>query len=199
MESTQRLIEMLPLAPRKPKSKAQKVVRKTFKGTTQLSKLLPTGSVLTFQILCPVLTHQGQCPTQASRSLTLFLVFLCAFSCFLLSFTDSCRDQFGKVRYGLATATGLWVMDGSVELAGAEAEKYRLRFLDFAHATMSMLVFGAVTMFDKNVVRCLFPVPSEEVKELLMRLPIMVGFICVAFFLVFPTRRHGIGSPLSKE
>lgn len=96
-ETRQTLIASLPEAPRKPKSKVARVMRKTFKGTAHLSNLLPTGSVMGFQIMCPVLTHQGQCPTITSRWLTCFLVFVCAVSCFLLSFTDSFRDQCGKV------------------------------------------------------------------------------------------------------
>ncbi|KAL1203186.1 Protein DMP7 [Cardamine amara subsp. amara] len=200
MEETKKaLISSLPQAPRKPKSKVEKVMRKTFKGTAHLSNLLPTGSVMGFQILCPVLTHQGQCPTITSRWLTCFLVFVCAVSCFLLSFTDSFRDPNGKVRYGLASWSGLCVMDGSITLTPEEKEKYKLRFLDFVHAIMSMLVFFAVSMFDQNVIRCLFPIPSEETKEILVTLPFIIGVVCGGFFLVFPTRRHGIGSPLTKE
>ncbi|ANM66465.1 transmembrane protein, putative (DUF679 domain membrane protein 7) [Arabidopsis thaliana] len=198
-ETKQSLIASLPSAPRKPKSKVERVVRKTFKGTAHLSNLLPTGSVMSFQIMCPVLTHQGQCPTITSRWLTCFLVSLCAISCFLFSFTDSIRDPNGKVRYGLATWSGLLVMDGSITLTEEEKEKYKLKILDFIHAIMSMLVFFAVSMFDQNVTRCLFPVPSEETKEILTSLPFVIGVICGAFFLAFPTRRHGIGSPLTKE
>ncbi|CAH8359984.1 unnamed protein product [Eruca vesicaria subsp. sativa] len=198
-ETQHLLISSLPEAPRKPKSKVQKVARKAFKGTAHLSNLLPTGSVMGFQIMCPVLTHQGQCPTIASRWLTCFLVFICAVSCFLLSFTDSFRDPRGKVRYGLATPSGLMVMDGTITLTEEEKEKYKLRFLDFMHAIMSMLVFFAISMFDQNVIRCLFPVPSEDTKELLTGLPFIIGVVCGGFFLVFPTRRHGIGSPLTKE
>ncbi|KAF3485759.1 hypothetical protein F2Q69_00057551 [Brassica cretica] len=198
-ETQHLLISSLPEAPRKPKSKIQKVTRKAFKGTAHLSNLLPTGSVMGFQIMCPVLTHQGQCPTIASRWLTCFLVFVCAVSCFLLSFTDSFRDPRGKVRYGLATPSGLMVMDGTITLTEEEKEKYKLRFIDLMHAMMSMLVFFAISMFDQNVIRCLFPVPSEDTKELLTGLPFIIGVVCGGFFLVFPTRRHGIGSPLTKE
>nr|pir hypothetical protein F20O9.170 - Arabidopsis thaliana [Arabidopsis thaliana] len=152
-ETKQSLIASLPSAPRKPKSKVERVVRKTFKGTAHLSNLLPTGSVMSFQIMCPVLTHQGQCPTITSRWLTCFLVSLCAISCFLFSFTDSIRDPNGKVRYGLATWSGLLVMDGSITLTEEEKEKYKLKILDFIHAIMSMLVFFAVSMFDQNPVK----------------------------------------------
>ncbi|CAA7050136.1 unnamed protein product [Microthlaspi erraticum] len=198
-ETKQTLIASLPEAPKKHRSKVQIVARKAFKGTAHLSNLLPTGSVMGFQIMCPVITHQGQCPTVTSRWLTCFLVMACASSCFLLSFTDSFKDPQGKVRYGLATPSGLYVLDGTITLTDEEKGKYKLRLLDFMHAVMSMLVFVAVSMLDQNVISCLFPVPSEETKELLTGLPFIIGVVCGGFFLVFPTRRHGIGSPLTKE
>ena len=116
---------------KQPKTKKQKVVRKTFKGTAVLSKLLPTGSAFTFQLLSPVLTNQGQCKTQVSQYLSLGLVAFCASLCFFLSFTDSFRDEKGKVRYGVATFKGLWVMDCHVKLSVEEADKYKLKFIDF--------------------------------------------------------------------
>ncbi|KAF5731374.1 hypothetical protein HS088_TW18G00051 [Tripterygium wilfordii] len=185
--------------PKKPKTPTQKAVRKTFKGTTQLSKLLPTGSVLTFQILSPVLTHQGHCPTTTSQSLTLALLALSGLACFLLCFTDSCRDENGKIRHGVATFKGLWVLDGSVKLSEEEAEKYKLRFIDFFHAVLSLLVFFAVALFDKNIVKCFCPTPSEETKELIVGLPFWIGVVCSILFVAFPTKRHGIGSPLSRK
>lgn len=107
--------------------------------------------------------------------------------------------EFMQVRYGLATPSGLYVLDGTITLTEEEKEKYKLKVLDFMHAVMSMLVFFAVSMFDQNVIRCLFPIPSEETKELLTGLPFIIGVVSGGFFLMFPTRRHGIGSPLTKE
>ncbi|XP_022725033.1 protein DMP7-like [Durio zibethinus] len=184
---------------KQPKTKKQKVVRKTFKGTALLSKLLPTGSVLTFELLSPILTNQGQCKTQVSQYLTLGLVAFCASFCFFLSFTDSFRDERGKVRYGVATFKGLWVMDGPVKLSVDEANKYRLKFIDFVHALVSIMIFIAIALFDKNVVNCFCPRPSEETKELLMVLPASIGVIGSLLFVSIPSKRHGIGSPLTKN
>ena len=187
-------------AAKQPKTAAQKAMRKTFKGTAHLAKLLPTGSVLAFQILAPAFTHQGQCHSAISRTTTLGLLIGCAASCFLLCFTDSLRDARGKVRYGLATSRGLWVIDGSaVEVSAEEAAAFRLRAIDFVHALASLLVFAAVAAFDQNVVRCFWPAPSEEAKELLVALPVGVGVVCSLFFIAFPSRRHGIGFPLSRD
>ncbi|XP_050205718.1 protein DMP7 [Mercurialis annua] len=181
------------------KTPTQKAIRKTFKGTTQLSKLLPTGSVLAFQILSPIFTHQGQCHTSTSTTLTLALLTTCAISCFLLCLTDSFRDERGKVRYGMATSKGLWVIDGSVTLSEDQNENYKMRFIDLLHGFASMLVFGAVALFDKNVVNCFCPTPSDEVKDLLVAVPVGVGVVCSILFLKFPTKRHGIGTPLSRH
>lgn len=39
----------------------QKAINQTFRSTAQLANLLPTGSVLAFQLLAPIFTNQGQC------------------------------------------------------------------------------------------------------------------------------------------
>ncbi|KAA8524322.1 hypothetical protein F0562_010745 [Nyssa sinensis] len=174
-EQRQPLLEDQPIAEKPKKTPSQKAIRKTFKGTAHLANLLPTGSVLAFQILSPIFTHEGQCRSIVSQSMTLGLLAICGTSCFLLCFTDSFRDERGKVRYGLATFRGMWVIDGSVTIPPDEAAKYRLRFIDFFHGIMSVLVFVVVAMFDQNVVKCFYPTPSEEAQELLRALPIGIG------------------------
>ncbi|KAI4333917.1 hypothetical protein L6164_018668 [Bauhinia variegata] len=198
-EAQEALLGKAPASLKRPKTPAQRAVRKTFKGTAHLSNLLPTGTVLAFQILSPVLTHQGQCHTTTSQAMTLALLILSSLSCFLLCFTDSFRDERGKVRYGVASPSGLWVMDGSAELPAEEAAKYRLRLADFFHAFTSVLIFGAVALFDKNVVSCFDPKPSEEVKDLLMAVPVGMAILCSLLFVAFPSQRHGIGFPLSRN
>lgn len=174
----------------------QKAISQTFRSTAHLAKLLPTGSVLAFQLLSPIFTNLGNCDN-VGRSLTAFLVSLCSVSCFLLSFTDSFRDSKGNVCYGFATVRGLWVIDGSTRLPPQVAAKYRLRFIDFVHACMSVLVFGAVALFDQNVVSCFFPAPTKETQEVLTALPVGIGVMVGMLFVVFPTQRHGIGFSLS--
>ncbi|KAK4799545.1 hypothetical protein SAY86_024910 [Trapa natans] len=200
-ENLQPLLSNMPSEPvKQPKTPAQKATRKTFKGTAQLANLLPTGTVLAFQMLAPVLTDLGRCPNTTSRSLTLCMIILCAVSCFLCSFTDSVRDSRGKVRYGVATFKGLYIMDSAtVELSPEAAAKYRLRLIDFFHALMTSLVFVAVALFDQKVVKCFWPTPTAETEEMLVAVPACIGIICSLFFIVFPSRRHGIGFPLSKQ
>ncbi|XP_052177575.1 protein DMP7 [Diospyros lotus] len=186
-------------APKPSKTSGQKAIRKTFKISAHLSNLLPTGSVLAFQILSPVFTHEGQCRSVVSQSLTLALLALCGISSFLLCFTDSFRDDRGKVRYGLATFGGLRVIDGTVTLPPEEAAKYRLRFADFFHGFLSVVVFASVALFNQNVVKCFYPSPSEEAQELLATLPVGTGVVCSLLFICFPSNRHGIGFPLSRH
>ncbi|XP_058733694.1 protein DMP7-like [Vicia villosa] len=191
---------LLENAPRKiPKTSTQKTIRRAFKCTSNLSNLLPTGTVLVFQTLSPVLSHRGQCHTETSKIMTICLLTFCSLSCFLLSFTDSLRDERGKVRYGVATLNGIWVMDGSVKLTVEEARNYKLSIIDLFHACGSILVFGAIALFDQNIVSCLAPQPSKDAKQFLEALPIWVGVLCSLFFFIFPTQRHGIGFPLSHD
>ncbi|CAN4097063.1 unnamed protein product [Withania somnifera] len=191
------LLEDLQIVEKPKKTPAQKVIRKTFKKTALLSNLLPSGSVLAFQILSPVITHEGQCHSSISHSMTLGLLVFCAISCFILCFTDSFRDERGKVRYGLATFRGLWTIDGSCP--PEDAEKYKLKFLDLFHALLSILVFCAVAAFDQNVIKCLYPSPSLDAQEILSIVPMAVGLICTLMFVAFPSTRHGIGFPLSRH
>ncbi|KAG2687689.1 hypothetical protein I3843_09G063800 [Carya illinoinensis] len=178
------------------KTPIQKAISQTFQSTAHLANLLPTGSVMAFQLLSPIFTNQGICDP-VGRFMTAALVTLCGVSCFLLSFTDSFRDNKGSVCYGFATFRGLWIIDGSANLSPEVAAKFRLRFIDFMHAFMSILVFVAVALFDKNVVSCFFPTPSYTTQEILTRLPVGIGVVCSMMFVVFPTKRHGIGFPLS--
>lgn len=180
------------------KTLIQKAISQTFQSTAHLANLLPTGTVLAFQLLSPIFTNQGHCDPM-SRVMTAGLVALCGLSCFVQSFTDSFRDRSGKVRYGLATFRGLWVIDGTAPLAPEIAIDYRIKFIDFVHAFISILVFAAIALFDQNVVSCFCPTPSEEMEQVLTSLPIGIGVFGSMLFVTFPTTRHGIGFPLSSR
>ncbi|XP_074293944.1 protein DMP3-like [Silene latifolia] len=190
-----------PLVPPSQQSKGQRVISQTLASTAYLANLLPTGTLLAFQILTPVFTNNGQCDT-VTRSLTAILLAMLAISCFLASFTDSLQGPDGQVYYGLATTKGMWLFDypNSNLNPGQEnlnLTKYKLRFIDWVHAVLSMFVFGVVALRDKNVVTCFAPTPSHEIQEVLDIVPIGVGLICSLLFVVFPTRRHGIGYPIT--
>ncbi|XP_043690013.1 protein DMP4-like [Telopea speciosissima] len=175
-----------------------KAISLTFQSVSNLANLLPTGTVFVFQLLSPIFSDKGDCDV-ASRSMTAGLVIFCGLLCFLLSFTDSFRDDKGVVHYGIATLRGLWIIDDSITVPPEDASEYQLKFIDFLHAFMSTLVFAAITLFDQNVVNCFYPTPSEETMELLTALPVGIGVIGSVFFVTFPTTRHGIGFPLSSR
>ncbi|XP_051151833.1 protein DMP7-like [Andrographis paniculata] len=188
------------LAGKPPKTAAQKAVRKAFKGTANLANLLPTGTLFVFHFLSPILTHDGKCTSGATRDLAAAFLASCAVSCFVLCFTDSFRDDNGKVRYGIATFRGLLVIDGSgAAVPSDEAEKFRIRFVDFFHALISVVVFAAVAISDDNVIGCFYPKPSPAVVEFVAAVPVAVGSVCSALFVLFPSRRHGIGFPISRR
>ncbi|PKA50188.1 hypothetical protein AXF42_Ash020133 [Apostasia shenzhenica] len=173
------------------KEKAQNaIVNGILKQSAHLANLLPTGTVLAFQILSPILTGQGQC-SAANKIRTASLLSLCALSCFILSFTDSFRDGGGSVRHGIATFRGA--------VPPEAAKNYRIRFVDFVHAFMSVMVFVVVVLVDQNVVACFYPMPSEEEKLIIAALPVGIGAVCSFLFVAFPTTRHGIGFPLSSH
>ncbi|KAF9605001.1 hypothetical protein IFM89_012957 [Coptis chinensis] len=111
-ENRQPLLKYPQIADAEQQTPIQKAISQTFQWTAHLANLLPTGTALAFQLLSPILSNQGRCDT-VSRPMTAALVILCGISCFILCFTDSFRDDNGKVCYGLATFRGLWAIDGS--------------------------------------------------------------------------------------
>ena len=169
----------------------------SFNGAAQLANLLPTGTVLAFQVLVPVFTKDGTCDV-VTRFMTIALLLLLGLSCFLGCFTDTVRATDGKVYHGLATAKGIWLFDYPTGSSSAlpDLTKYRVRFIDFIHGTLSLLVFGVVVMKDYNVVSCFYPNPGKEISEILGILPLGFGVICSMLSIVFPTQRRGIGYPV---
>lgn len=168
-------------------------------STANLANLLPTGTLLAFNLLSPTFTNHGACDATTAL-LTRGLLAVLALSCVLASFTDSLKGPDGRVYYGVATPRGLWLIDyppGAPQPPVADTSRYRLAFVDFVHAALSAAVFGVVAARDKNVVRCFCPAPARETEEVLDILPLGVGVLCSLLFVAFPTRRHGIGYPVT--
>ncbi|XP_062029153.1 protein DMP3-like [Rosa rugosa] len=175
---------------------SQRALSQTLTSTANLANLLPTGTLLAFQLLIPVFTNNGSCDA-ATRPMTSILLLLFALSCFVASFTDSVKASNGQVYYGIATPKGLFLFEYPAAAGLPDLSKYKLRFMDLVHALLSVLVFGAVAFRDKNVLGCLYPMPAHETQEVLDIVPIGIGLLCSLLFVVFPTTRHGIGYPLS--
>ncbi|CAL5042764.1 unnamed protein product [Urochloa decumbens] len=176
-------------------TRLERAIAQTFKSTAELAKHLPTGAVLVFEVLSPVFTNGGKCQ-DVNRVLTSWLVGLCAAACFFLCFTDSFLDARGTVRYVVATRTGLWVIDGTPPPPPEEAARKRLKFIDFFHAVLSLIVFMSVAMFDRNVSACFNPVMSYDTQQVLTAVPLAGGLVGTLLFAAFPSTRHGLGFPI---
>ena len=158
------------------------------------------GTLLAFQLLVPVFTNDGSCDG-VTRTMTQILLLLLAASSFLACFTDSFRSLDGNVYHGLASPRGMWLFDYPTASTKAlpDLSNYRVRFMDFVHGLLSVLVFGVVVIKDKNVASCFYPQPGQETKEILRILPLVVGVICSLLSVVFPTKRRGIGYSINNE
>lgn len=84
----------------RPPSFSQRAVSQTLTGTANLANLLPTGTLLAFQLLTPIFTANGSCDL-VTRPLTIILLALLSISCFLASFTDSVIASDGQVSLSL--------------------------------------------------------------------------------------------------
>ncbi|KAE8817450.1 hypothetical protein D1007_04873 [Hordeum vulgare] len=163
-------------------------------------KLLPTSTVIVYEVLNPIVTNAGACSV-ANRAVTAVLLVLCAVSCAFSAFTDSFVGADGKVRYGLVTPRGLLPFGGGDDdgTGVRDFSKYRLRPADFAHAFFSVVVFAAVALLaDANTVACFYPALREQQKQVVMALPVVVGALASVVFVVFPSKRHSIGYPPAK-
>ncbi|KAG7546346.1 Protein DMP [Arabidopsis suecica] len=193
--------EQLETAPRPKRqhSLSERAMSHTLTTAADLANLLPTGTLLAFTLLIPVFTSNGSCD-YPTHILTTVLLTLLSISCFLSSFSDSVKVD-DNVYYGFATRKGMWVFNypDPNGLGLPDLSKYRIRIVDWIHAVLSVLVFGAVALRDKNAVSCFYPAPEKGTKEVLDIVPIGVGVICGLLFLVFPATRHGIGYPVTGD
>ena len=168
-----------------------------FKSIGDVLKLLPTSTVIVYEVLNPIVTNAGACSV-ANEAVTAVLLAVFAFSCAFSAFTDSYIGADGKVRYGLVTARGLLPFNGGgdPDAAGRDFSRYRLRLADFAHAFFSVIVFAAVALLaDANTVACFYPGLMAQQKQLVTALPVVIGVLASGFFVVFPSTRHGLGYP----
>ena len=101
--------------------------------------------------------------------------------------------------YGFATFKGMWLFDYRTAVASGipDLSKYKLGFIDWIHAVLSAFVLVALALRDNNVVSCFYPKPTQGAQRVLDIVPIGIGLICSFLFVIFPTRRHGIGYPVT--
>ncbi|XP_010938910.2 protein DMP2-like [Elaeis guineensis] len=174
------------------RSSAQTIGDRAFKGVADLMKLLPSGTVFLFQFLNPLLTNAGHCHT-VNKYLSGALLAICGFSCCFSSFSDSYIGSDGKVYHGLVTKDGLWSFSDP-NASSKVLSKYKLRYGDFVHAFLSLIVLAVIALLDGNIVSCFYPSFESEEKTLLMVLPTVVGGLASSAFMIFFNNRHGIGN-----
>ncbi|KAK3042400.1 hypothetical protein RJ639_002446 [Escallonia herrerae] len=184
-------LDMPPVGGRKRRAVANGV-QKTISKTSMLVNFLPTGTLLTYEMVLPSIYAKGDC-SSVNTLMIHVLLGLCTLSCFFFHFTDSFRGPDGKVYYGFVTPRGLAVFKTGLGVEIPKDERYKVGFNDFVHALMSVMVFVAIAFSDHRVTDCLFPEHAKEMDEVMQSLPLMVGIVCSGLFLVFPNSRHGIG------
>ena len=169
-----------------------KGVQKTLSKTSMLANFLPTGTLLTFEMVLPSIYRNGEC-SPVTTTMIHVLLGLCSLSCFFFHFTDSFRGPDGKVYYGFVTSKGLAVFKPGLDVEIPKDERYKLGLTDFVHALMSVMVFAAIAFSDHRITDCLFRGHEKDMDEVMESFPLMVGIVCSGLFLVFPTTRYGIG------
>nr|GMD27491.1 protein DMP8-like [Ipomoea batatas] len=150
-------------------------VQKTLSKTSLLANFLPTGTLLSFEMVLPSVYGKGDC-SGVSATMIVVLLALCALSCFFFHFTDSFRGPDGKVFYGFVTPAGLAVFKSDPGVEIPKDERYKVGVTDLVHALMSVLVFVAIAFSDHRVTDCLFPGHAKELYELAVPLGIGVAF-----------------------
>ncbi|KAH7443390.1 hypothetical protein KP509_02G032300 [Ceratopteris richardii] len=169
------------------------------KNAGHLSNLLPSGTLLFFQSLLPIVSNGGVCSNSpVYTSMTLVLLLTCAIWCTMLPFTDTVKAPNGKLYHGIATRRGLWLPQRRASClqieSAASLARFRLRPLDFLHAFLSLSVFIAVALFTPNVADCLLhdAIPLD----LQNSVPLVVGFVASFLCLLLPSPRRNFDQPL---
>ncbi|EEF29075.1 conserved hypothetical protein [Ricinus communis] len=159
-------------------------------GTARLNVLLPTATILAFTIFAPLLTNDGECGPLNRWLMGVFWGLLAA-SCIFFTFTDSFRTSTGRLSYGMATFRGIWTFNGGRKRPSVPSD-YRLRWADLFHASLSMIAFLAFAGSHSDVVKCYYPTMSRKVINIV---PLAIGFVISVLFVLFPSKRRGIGYP----
>ncbi|KAK8635960.1 hypothetical protein V6N13_004671 [Hibiscus sabdariffa] len=156
-------------------------------GTARLNVLLPTATILGFTIFAPLLSNDGRCTALNRWMMGSFLIFL-ATSCVFFTFTDSFRTAKGRLYYGVATLSGIWTFNVGRKKPCIPSD-YRLRWSDLFHAGLSLV---AITGSHGDVVACYYPGVPRKVTNVV---PMVVRVVVSVLFVVFPSRRRGVGYP----
>ncbi|CAN6201761.1 unnamed protein product [Urochloa humidicola] len=185
-------------------NKGHIAAEKVLSVSANLAKLLPSGAVLVYQTLSASFTNQGSCNT-ANKWLSALLVSFLSAACIFLTFTDSIvHDK--KIYYGVALPRRLKIF----ALSAAEEKRLlrdkklrkelverRLMTLDWVHAFFTAIVFLSIAMGDVGLQKCFVPDLDSDhmknIKELLRNAPLGLALLSSFVFMIFPTKRKGVG------
>jgi len=173
-----------------------KVISYILSSVSNLAKMMPTGVIFVFQMLSNLLSKNGDCG-KGNKILLGICLGILGIVCFILAFTDTFTDKNGNVHYGIATRSGL-VTIGSKAKPSNESD-YKVGLKDFLAAGLAVMVFAFVSLSDKNVVQCLYPSAQSSIHKWVQVLPLAVSVVISAVFVIFPSKRQGIGNPVTTK
>lgn len=159
-------------------------------GVARLNVLLPAATILAFTLLHPLITNDGQCTSLNRWIMGCFLTLSIA-SCLLFSITDSFRTTTGRLYHGLATVNGIWTICAG-HMKPCVPSYYRLRWADLFHSLLSLLAFLTFAAAHSDVLSCYNVNLPQKITNYV---PLVIGFVISALFVMFPSRRKGIGYP----
>ncbi|KAK3014135.1 hypothetical protein RJ639_007927 [Escallonia herrerae] len=166
------------LPPSKKSSGTSHPLHKTLANAANLANLLPTGTVLAFRALTPSFTNKGYCQLP-NEYLTACLIGCCTITCFLSSFTDSFTDRDGKLYYGIAVRIPL----ANICIAFRVLDLRPQLNVRVSDRVLHHRVFGFF-------LHRYFTGPDNA---LMINLPLAAGVLSSFLFVIFPTKRRGIG------
>ncbi|KAE8699678.1 Amino acid transporter isoform 2 [Hibiscus syriacus] len=105
----------LPSEPGRRRRVVAKGVQKNISKTSMLVNFLPTGTLLTIELVLPSVYRHGVC-THVTTMMIYSLLGLWAVSCFFFHFTDSFRGPDRTVYYGFVTPNGLVLFKPGLEV-----------------------------------------------------------------------------------
>uniref|UniRef100_A0A0C9RT25 TSA: Wollemia nobilis Ref_Wollemi_Transcript_14239_971 transcribed RNA sequence n=1 Tax=Wollemia nobilis TaxID=56998 RepID=A0A0C9RT25_9CONI len=169
-------------------------VNTALSSTSRIAKILPTGILFVFQAFSNLLSNYGNCQ-KSNKALVAVAVAILGIACFVLSFVDTFTDSStGKVYYGIATINGIATTS---KVKPSNASDYKIKWKDFLHASLAVLVFAVMALTNQNVVQCLYPSAETNVKKVFQVLPIALSGASSVIFLLLPSKRQGITTPVT--
>ncbi|WOH04064.1 hypothetical protein DCAR_0623470 [Daucus carota subsp. sativus] len=171
-------------------SNATSLLNIILSGVVRLNALLPTATILAFTLLHPLITNDGQCTSLTRWIMGCFLALTTA-SCMLFPITDSFRTATGRLYHGVATMNGIWTICGG-HVKPCVTSDFRLRWSDLFYLLLSLIAFLTFAAAHSDVLSC-YNVDLPQ--KMTIYVPLVVGFLICAVYVIFPSRRKGIGYP----